>query len=181
MIKKETYNRVLDYVITSLKDAHIEITDFEKESIEVADMGLGRIDEFGLEVITYINTNRCCSKELVLLPYQICPEHRHPAIGTELGKEETFRCRKGEVYLYTSGIPTKIIKGKIPEDKKEYFTVFQEVVLLPGQQYTIEPNTLHWFQAGPEGCVVSEFSTSSRDELDIFTDPQIKRAPELSQ
>jgi len=48
-------------------------------------------------------------------------------------------------------------------------------VLQSGDQYTILPDTLHWFQAGPEGAVVSEFSTESRDELDVFSDPQIVR------
>ncbi len=42
------------------------------------------------------------------------------------------------------------------------------------------PNTPHWFQAGDEGAVVSEFSTRSRDESDIFTDPQIQRAPQVA-
>ena len=50
-----------------------------------------------------------------------------------------------------------------------------EIVLAPGDQYTIPPDTLHWFQAGPEGAIVSEFSTQSRDELDVFSDPQIVR------
>ena len=48
-------------------------------------------------------------------------------------------------------------------------------MLRPGDQYTILPDTLHWFQAGSEGAVVSEFSTESRDELDVFSDPQIVR------
>ena len=39
----------------------------------------------------------------------------------------------------------------------------------------VPPNTLHWFQAGPEGAIVSEFSTQSRDDLDVFTDPDIAR------
>ena len=47
--------------------------------------------------------------------------------------------------------------------------------LFPGQQLTIQPDTLHWFQAGREGAIVTEFSTRSRDELDVFTDPQIVR------
>jgi D-lyxose ketol-isomerase len=34
---------------------------------------------------------------------------------------------------------------------------------------------LHWFQAGPEGAVVSEFSSASDDESDIFTNPNILR------
>jgi D-lyxose ketol-isomerase len=37
------------------------------------------------------------------------------------------------------------------------------------------PGTLHWFQAGPEGAIVSEFSTQSRDELDEFSDPAVRR------
>jgi D-lyxose ketol-isomerase len=34
-------------------------------------------------------------------------------------------------------------------------------------------------QAGAEGAIVSEFSSTSRDEADIFTDPQIQRIPEV--
>jgi len=51
------------------------------------------------------------------------------------------------------------------------------VVLAPGEQFTIPPDPLHWFQAGAEGAVVSEFSSTSRDELDGFTDPRIIRIP----
>jgi D-lyxose ketol-isomerase len=51
--------------------------------------------------------------------------------------------------------------------------------LRPGDQYTLQPNIKHWFQAGPAGCIVSEFSTRSRDELDIFTDPDIRRIPTI--
>jgi D-lyxose ketol-isomerase len=35
--------------------------------------------------------------------------------------------------------------------------------------------TKHWFQAPDGEAVVSEFSTTSRDELDVFTDPDIRR------
>ena len=56
------------------------------------------------------------------------------------------------------------------------FTVWHEVELRPGGQYTILPNSLHWFQAGDEGAVVSEFSTMSSDEVDVFTDARIGRA-----
>jgi len=50
-----------------------------------------------------------------------------------------------------------------------------ELVLRPGDQYTIPPDTLHWFQAGEEGAIVSEFSTRSRDDADVFSDPRIRR------
>jgi D-lyxose ketol-isomerase len=51
-----------------------------------------------------------------------------------------------------------------------------ELELVPGDQFTIPPDTLHWFRAGPEGAVVTEFSSASRDELDVFSDPAVQRA-----
>jgi D-lyxose ketol-isomerase len=51
--------------------------------------------------------------------------------------------------------------------------------LNPGDQYTIMPNNLHWFQAGNEGCIVTEFSTRSTDGSDVFTDKAIVRAPKI--
>ena len=86
--------------------AGIVLTEKEKETLEVADFGLGELENTGLEVITYVNTSRCCAKELILFPHQTCPEHRHPSVDGEPGKEETFRCRWGEVYLYVEGEAT---------------------------------------------------------------------------
>ena len=108
-----------------------------------------------------------------MFPRQLCPEHRHPPFDGTPGKEETFRCRAGVVYLYTEGEPTPQPAARPPQDGA--FTVWHEIVLRPGEQHTIAPDTLHWFQAGDEGAVVSEFSTESRDDLDVFTDPRIRR------
>ena len=55
------------------------------------------------------------------------------------------------MYLYVEGPPARRPKGKVPADKKDYFTVWHEIVLKPGDQYTLAPNTLHWFQSGPAG------------------------------
>ena len=71
-------------------------------------------------------------------------------------------------------MPTSQPAARVPADG--VFTVWHETVLGPGEQYTIPPDTLHWFQAGDEGAVVSEFSTQSRDDLDVFSDPRIRRA-----
>ena len=138
-----------------LADAGFVLTPSERDEIEVADFGLGQLEAIGLQVVVYVNTERVCAKELVLFPRQTCPEHRHPPVGGEPGKEETFRCRAGTVRLYVEG------QG--------------ELVLRPGDQATIPPDTLHWFRAGDDGAIVSEFSTRSRDEYDVFTDPRITR------
>jgi len=161
-----------------MEAAGIVLTPAEKANIEIADFNLGELEQTGLEIITYVNTSRCCAKELVLFPRQTCPEHVHPPVEGEPGKEETFRCRKGEVYLYVPGEPTPNPKAKPPKGREDTYTVWHEIILRPGEQYTLTPNTKHWFQAGDEGAIISEFSTTSRDEADIFTDPDIVRCPE---
>lgn len=176
---KETVLELRKQAVGYYKKAGIVITPKERKNIEVADFGLHDVYVTGLESVVYINTERVCAKELVLLPRQTCPEHMHPPIGSYIGKEETFRCRYGQVYLYVEGKPSAEIQAKIPENGKEYFTVFHEIVLREGQQYTLLPGTKHWFQAGDVGAVISEFSTQCYDEKDIFTDVRIRRIPEI--
>jgi D-lyxose ketol-isomerase len=142
------------YAAEQLTAAGIVLTDAERGAIEVADFGLSRLREQGLMLLVYVNTDRYCAKELVLYPGQECPEHRHPPFDGTPGKEETFRCRRGLVTLRVAG---------------------EELVLKPGDQHTIPPDTLHSFRAGPDGAVVTEFSSTSRDELDVFTDPSVRR------
>lgn len=181
MINKKDYSEAVKNACRYFKRAGIVITPQEEQRIEVADFGLGRLKEIGLQILTYVNTERVCAKELVLTPGQICPEHRHPSVNGKPGKEETFRCRWGTVYLYVEGKPVTEPKGKVPEDKGASFTVWHEIVLEPGQQYTLSPDTLHWFQGGAKGAVVSEFSTRSTDEADIFTDVQIQRSTIITE
>ncbi|GIV15025.1 MAG: D-lyxose isomerase [Armatimonadota bacterium] len=168
---RQAQQRATEY----LRKANIVLTPEEQKNIEVADFGLGDLEHTGLELVVYVNTDRYCAKELVLFPRQTCPEHRHPPVNGDPGKMETFRCRWGEVYLYVEGEPTPNPKAKPPAGREKHYTVWHEIVLRPGEQYTIPPNTRHWFQAGDEGAVVSEFSSTSRDEADIFTDPEIER------
>ncbi len=180
MISREEYEWAKGKAREYLERAGIAITPEEAQNIEVADFGLNELKDTGLELVVYINTERVCAKELVLFPRQTCPEHRHPPVDEEPGKEETFRCRWGEVYLYVPGEPARSPKGKAPKGREKTYNVWHEVILRPGEQFTLKPNTLHWFQAGDEGAVVSEFSTRSRDEADIFTDADIRRAPEVA-
>ena len=165
-------SRTLDF----FRRAGIVLTDAEAGRVEIADLGLGELEQTGLELITYVNTDRVCAKELVLFPGQTCPEHRHPPTpATGPGKEETFRCRWGLVYLYVPGPAAAAPRAQPPAHRRAHYTVWHEVALRPGEQYTIPPDTRHWFQAGPEGAVVSEFSTHNDDSGDIFTDPDIRR------
>jgi len=144
MTKQQAARLALGY----FAKAGIVLTEAERRNIEVADFGLGELERTGLQLLVYVNTERVCAKEMVLFPGQTCPEHKHAE------KEETFRCRYGQVRLNVEG---------------------RDVILNPGEQYTIYPDTKHWFRGGPEGAVISEFSTKSTDETDIFTDERIIR------
>jgi len=150
-----THSEARERAAAMLADASIVLTADERDAIEVTDLGLGELEHTGVQIVVYVNTERVCAKELVLFPRQICPEHRHPPVGDSPGKEETFRCRTGVVHLHVEG--------------------HEEILLEPGDQFTIPPDTLHWFQAGDDGAIVSEFSTQSTDQYDVFTDPRIIR------
>ncbi len=181
MITREKSEELKKKAKELLQKACIVITNKEYDDMEIVDCGLGIPEALGLQIVVYENNDRYCAKELVMLPRQTCPEHRHPMVSSaNPGKQETFRCRYGEVYLYVPGEPVKNPKAVLKE-RIEHFTVWKEIVLKPGDQYTIPLNTLHWFQGGDEGAVVSEFSSSSSDETDIFTDPAIRRTPEIQE
>jgi len=178
-ITKCEYENARKRALEFFEKAKIALRSDEKKNLEIADFGLGDLEHFGVQLVVYINTNRVCAKEVVLFPWQICPEHRHPPYDNHEGKEETFRCRYGTVYLYVEGSPTPSPKARLPEAYRKWFTVWHEIVLNPGDQYTVEPNQLHWFQAGPEGAILSEFSTTSTDDKDIFTCPMVIREPKI--
>ena len=173
---KEKLEKIRNRTLGFFKRAAIALTEDEKKNITVFDFDFDDLDNVGLQLLVYTDTERVCAKEMVLFPHQSCVEHFHPTIGDVPGKEETFRCRWGKVYLYVPGEPTANIKARIPQNMKDHVTVFHEVQLNPGQQHTLYPDTLHWFQAGPEGAVISEFSTTNTDLVDRFTDPRIKRS-----
>ena len=172
-MKRKDYEAQVTKALEFYEKAGIILSEDEKARIEVVDFGLDIVERMGLQILTYVNTERVCAKEMVLTPYQTCAEHMHVPTNGQKGKEETFRCRYGLVYLYVSGDGKREnIQARLPESD---VSVFHEVILNPGEQYTIMPETWHWFQAGPDGAVISEFSTRSTDETDVFTDPRLVR------
>lgn len=177
-MKRSEIKKAQDRAYKMFVRAGIALTEAERANIEVADFGLDDLEKTGLELVTYVNTDRVCAKELVLFPSQACPQHRHPSVNGKPGKEETFRCRMGTVYVYVPGEKTNPCAVTPPEGA---YDVFHEIALKPGEQYTLYPDTWHWFKAGPEGAIVSEFSTTSTDEADLFLDARIKRVPEIEE
>jgi D-lyxose ketol-isomerase len=181
MLDKKEFEAAQSEALTYFEKACIVLTEEEKKAIEIADFGLSDLYRIGLEVLVYVNTTKVCAKELIMFPGQTCPEHIHPTKNGVSGKEETFRCRWGKVYLYVSGEKNCTPKIEGLDGHTEYLTVAHEIVLNPGEQYTLLPDTWHWFRAGEEGAIVSEFSTTSTDGQDVFTDPRINRFTKITE
>ncbi len=150
------------------------LTEKERASVEVADFGLGNLRVEGAQILTLVGTERLGVKLLALTPGQTLPEHWHPPVGNDPGKEETVRHVYGEAYVYVDGQDT-VSAGTIPPGKEAVYTRRHEIVMKPADQLTCRPGDKHWFQAGPSGAVMYSFSTVARDILDLFTDPAVQR------
>lgn len=175
MITRTEYDKARKRAALLLEKTGISLQPGEFERIEVADFGLGELEQTGAEILALVNTEKFAVKLIVLFPNQTLPEHKHPSIGNYSGKEEAIRCEWGLLYLYGPGEPGLNPKGHPPEHRKSTYTMWHEEVLYPGDQVIFPPETLHWFQAGPEGAVCWSYSTKAVDLLDIFTDPDIQR------
>ena len=175
MLTKTEVLQVRKRALAYMEKAGVVLSEKEKEAISVTDFGLSDLERQGGQILTFFNTERLSAKVIVLLPWQILPEHWHPAIDKDVGKEEIMRVRWGEVYLYVPGEPTSQPKAKIPPGEENNFSVWHEVILNPGDQYILQPQVIHWFQAGLDGAVIDDYSSTARDLQDGFTNPKIVR------
>ena len=174
MIKRSEYRRVQQQAATMIREAGIGLTAAEASQIDVVDFGLGRVPIEGVQVFTMFATERISAKVLVMLPQQTEPEHWHPPVGGDPGKEETIRVIAGTLIFFIPG-PDTLREGWVPEGKESCYTCRHEIVMKPCDQLTLPPGTKHWFQAPAGGAVFYSFSTCVRDGLDRFSDPAVVR------
>jgi D-lyxose ketol-isomerase len=163
-----------------IRESGISVTDKELEKVEVADFGLSRLDKEGAQILTLVATDRIAVKIIVMFANQTIPEHWHPRVGEDPGKEETVRVISGNLRFYIPG-EENMSEGFVPDGKEDFYTVRQELVLKPGEQITLQPGTKHWFQAGKESVLMYSFSTVARDVLDCFNDPHIDRVTHIKE
>lgn len=177
MIGPEEWRAARDWAWERVCTTGLPLREDEREHIEVADLGLSELVVTGAQILTLVSTPWVSAKLLVLAPHQFFPQHRHPPAPTEgyPGKEETFRGLAGECWLYVPGEPAQVPRARPPAHRRAYLTVWHEVVLRPGDQFTCPPNTWHWFQAGPDGAIVWSISSKVTDAQDEFADPQVLR------
>ena len=174
MIQRIEYEQACLEAIQMIEAAGIFLTEADKQNVAAADFGLSNLRKEGVQILTLFDTDRLAAKLLVLFPFQTEPEHWHPPVGEDPGKEEVIRALWGDLYFYVPG-EDNLEKGFVIEGKEECFTMRHEVIMQPGDQLVLPPGTKHWFQAGPRGAIMYSFSTRVRDNADQFSDPDIIR------
>jgi D-lyxose ketol-isomerase len=158
MIRLEEFNEVCQKSLDMIDEAGILLTPEDRKKMTAADFGLSNIKIEGVQILTMFETDRIAGKILVLLPYQTEPEHWHPTVGEDPGKEEIIRAVSGDLYFYIAG-KDNMLHGFIVDGKSNCYTMRNEVVLKPGKK----------------GAVMYSFSSKVTDLLDQFSDPDIVR------
>ena len=68
---REFYEEVRAKALPYYEKAHIALTDKEKEGLEIVDFGMqDNFYNLGICIITYVNNERYCGKEMMLFPHQ---------------------------------------------------------------------------------------------------------------
>ncbi|MEM6628161.1 MAG: D-lyxose/D-mannose family sugar isomerase [Bacteroidota bacterium] len=178
MISRKEFDQACLHALAFISKAGITLTEEDKAHVTVADFGLSQLEKEGVQIVTLFETDRIAAKILVLFPYQTEPEHWHPSVGKDPGKEEIIRALYGDLYFYIPGEDT-LNEGFLVKGKESYYTMRHEVVMKPGAQLVLAPGTKHWFQAGERGAVMYSFSTKVRDAMDQFSDPDIVRETQI--
>ena len=165
MIKRSYEKKAQKRAYEAMVKAGVPIRPDEENTIAIVDFGLDQFEKEGMHLFTLAHTSRYAVKALYHLPWQTEPEHWHPPVGDDPGKQETVRTLWGACYFYLplkEGEKAPPITGKIPQGKESVYTCMKELVLKPGDQITLEPGVKHWFQGGPEGAVIYTFSSTAR-------------------
>ena len=108
--------------------------------------GVSKFRNYGCFLFNCINRTYA-KKIIVQIPNQKHPLHKHKR------KEETFQVLSGILYSELNGVKRK---------------------LLPGDTQVVRPNVWHRFNAGAEGCVFEEVSTTHHNDDSFYKDKKIK-------
>ncbi|GIK71753.1 MAG: D-lyxose isomerase [Chloroflexota bacterium] len=174
MIKRSELYEAQRRAAKMVQHTGLYLSPAEINRFEAVDFGLNRLNAEGAMILTMVQTARISVKLLVLFPHQTEPEHWHPPVGDDPGKEETVRVLWGTLHFYIDG-PNTLSAGFIPPGQEAVYTMRHELVMKPSDTLTLQPGAKHWFQAGSEGAIIFSFSTVARDVLDCFTDPSVVR------
>ena len=158
----------------ALAAAGLVLRPEEDEAIEVTDFGLGRFAG-GRARPLHLRQHRPLLR-------QGAGAGRRPGLSAAPAPAVRRRARQGGDLPLPPGQRAPVRRGRRrtrgrrrgprPSGKRGVVHRAPQSCSAGGRAVTIPPNTWHWFAAGADGAIVSEFSSTSRDELDQWADPR---------
>lgn len=175
MPKNSSYYKDGKFDVEAGKDAILKLMAFHKypifentrESLWVADYGLGEFTTLGLAAHMFMNNedDRYMLMDLFLVPGQMLPEHWHLATDKNPAKREGWLVRCGLSNIVGIGEETPGIKAMIPKSQKKHVTTFHSVAATPGTFVPLaEVESRHWQLAGPNGAIITEVANVHDDK-----------------
>ncbi len=163
----------LAYLDMLKKMNHSFIPSMDDENLWVADFNSNKFTEVGVGGYVFVNDNKYgySSCELLLLPGQILPEHKHVATEICGPKMETWAFRHGSVVSIKEGGETPGIQERLPESVVH--SRLEENLGTGDVSGTTVEAGWHWMKAGPEGAVFTEYSTYSDFGAVRFSDSDL--------
>lgn len=144
------------------------------EDFWTLDFGLGKFTEVGMAGTFWIihEAHDYTGHEIFLLPGQMIPEHWHEATDNARAKVEAWHLRHGSVTLVSEGEPTPGFE--IPPSHRDIAVARCATAIGPGETRALNaPLERHWMVAGPEGAIVSEYSSAHDMDGLRFTHPEV--------
>ncbi len=89
MITQMAYREAKQRAADLLGQTGVSLTQDELAQIAVADFGLGDLEKVGAQILTLLDSPEIAAKLIVLFPWQVLPEHRHPPLGLS-GKRKRY-------------------------------------------------------------------------------------------
>ena len=180
MLKRSKEKELRARAAEIIRASGFPVKEEELEKMAVADFGLSNPEVEGAQILTLFATERISAKLIVLFPGQYLPEHWHPPVGSDPGKEEILRGYYGEC-IYAEEGPDTCPKDALLKGKEDCYSTRSFHVMKPGEQVIIPSGKVHWIGGGKKGGIVISFSTCVRDALDQFTDKNVKRITEFEE
>ncbi len=141
MITQMAYREAKQRAADLLGQTGVSLTQDELAQIAVADFGLGDLEKVGAQILTLLDSPEIAAKLIVLFPWQVLPEHRHPwALSGESGKRYGASSVRSICMWKISPriqVPDCTPTTARPGDPDAWAT-----------RAALAPNTFHWFRAG---------------------------------
>lgn len=160
-----------------LEQMHYPVTPTVRKNIWIADFGIGDFPRVGMGGLVWINRPdyNYFGLDILLLPGQMIPEHRHVATDKAQPKMESWQVRCGKIVTFGEGAPTPELLTQVPESQRASIQSKHGAPLgLHETGHLNRVDAWHYMIAGPQGAWVTEYGMFQDVAALRFSNPKGK-------